>query len=151
MQLTQVQSLGWEDPLEKGIATHSSILAWEIPWTEEPGGPQYTGSQRVRQDRGTNTHTHIHTCTRAHTSTHTHTHTYMHTHTHTCAHTHMHTHTHAHTHTHTYLMHLVFVSVRAFPSFPSCGARSSHCSVLSWCGSQALGHVGFSSCGSWAL
>ena len=35
---TQVQSLGWEDPLEKGIATHSSILVWEIPWTEEPGG-----------------------------------------------------------------------------------------------------------------
>ena len=37
MQETQVQSLGWEDPLEKGMATHSSILAWEIPWTEEPG------------------------------------------------------------------------------------------------------------------
>ena len=38
MQETQVQSLGWEDPLEKGMATHSSILAWRIPWTEEPGG-----------------------------------------------------------------------------------------------------------------
>ena len=38
MQETLVQSLGWEDPLEKGMATHSSILAWEIPWTEEPGG-----------------------------------------------------------------------------------------------------------------
>ena len=37
-QEAQVQSLGWEDPLEKGMATHSSILAWEIPWTEEPGG-----------------------------------------------------------------------------------------------------------------
>ena len=37
---TQVWSLGWEDPLEKEMATHSSILAWEIPWTEEPGGPQ---------------------------------------------------------------------------------------------------------------
>ena len=37
---TQVQSLGWEDPLEEEMATHSSILAWEIPWTEEPGGPQ---------------------------------------------------------------------------------------------------------------
>ena len=37
MQETQVQSLGWEDPLEKGMATHSSILAWRIPWTEEPG------------------------------------------------------------------------------------------------------------------
>ena len=41
---TQVQSLGLEDPLEKGIATHSSILAWEIPWTEEPGVPQSVGS-----------------------------------------------------------------------------------------------------------
>jgi len=38
MQKTQVQSLGWEDSLEKGMATHSSILAWRIPWTEEPGG-----------------------------------------------------------------------------------------------------------------
>ena len=38
MQETQVQSLSWEDPLEKGMATHSSILAWRIPWTEEPGG-----------------------------------------------------------------------------------------------------------------
>ena len=38
MQETQVQSLGWEDPLEKGTATHSSILAWRIPWTEKPGG-----------------------------------------------------------------------------------------------------------------
>ena len=38
MQETLVQSLGWEDPLEKEMATHSSILAWEIPWTEEPGG-----------------------------------------------------------------------------------------------------------------
>ena len=42
---TQVQSLGWEDPLEKGIETHSSILAWRIPWTEEPGGLQSTGPQ----------------------------------------------------------------------------------------------------------
>ena len=47
MQETQVQSLGWEDPLEKGTATHSSILAWRIPWTEEPGGLQSMGSQRV--------------------------------------------------------------------------------------------------------
>ena len=38
MQETQIQSLSWEDPLEKGMATHSSILAWKIPWTEEPGG-----------------------------------------------------------------------------------------------------------------
>ena len=44
---TRVQSLGWEDSLEKGMATHSSILAWRIPWTEEPGGLQSMGSQRV--------------------------------------------------------------------------------------------------------
>ena len=43
MQETWVQSLGWEDPLEKEMATHSSILAWKIPWTEEPGGPCSTG------------------------------------------------------------------------------------------------------------
>ena len=47
MQETQVPSLGWEDPLEEGMATHSSILAWRIPWTEEPGGLQSMGSQRV--------------------------------------------------------------------------------------------------------
>ena len=48
MQEAQVQSLGQEDPLEKGIATHSSILAWRIPRTEEPAGLQSMGSQRVR-------------------------------------------------------------------------------------------------------
>ena len=42
MQETWVRSLGWEDPLEKGMATYSSILAWKIPWTEEPGGPDYS-------------------------------------------------------------------------------------------------------------
>ena len=47
MQETQVHSLGWEDPLEKGVATHSSILAWRLPWTEEPGGLWSTRSQRV--------------------------------------------------------------------------------------------------------
>ena len=47
---TWVRSLGREDPLEKEMATHSSILAWRIPWTEEPGGLQSTGSQRVRHD-----------------------------------------------------------------------------------------------------
>ena len=46
MKETWVQSLGWEDPLEKGTATHSSILAWRIPWTEEPGGLQFTGLER---------------------------------------------------------------------------------------------------------
>ena len=45
MQEIQVQSLGWEGTQEKGMATHSSILAWEIPWTEEPHGLQSTGSQ----------------------------------------------------------------------------------------------------------
>ena len=52
---TQVWSLGREDPLEKGMATHSSILAWRIPWTEEPGGLQSMGSQRVGHDWATNT------------------------------------------------------------------------------------------------
>ena len=46
----QVQSLGQEDPLEKDIATYSSILAWRIPWTEEPGGLQSIGSQRIGHD-----------------------------------------------------------------------------------------------------
>ena len=50
MQETQVLSLGWEDPLKKGMATHSSILAWIIPWTEESGGLQSMESQRVRHD-----------------------------------------------------------------------------------------------------
>ena len=54
MQETQVQSLGPEDPLEKEIATHSSILAWEIPWTEEPGWLQSMGSHRVRHNLATN-------------------------------------------------------------------------------------------------
>ena len=49
-QEAQVQSLGWEDPLEKGMATYTSILAWRIPWTEEPGGLQFIGSQRVGHD-----------------------------------------------------------------------------------------------------
>ena len=50
IQETQVRSLGQEDPLEKEMATHSSILAWQMPWTEEPGGLQSTGSQRVGHD-----------------------------------------------------------------------------------------------------
>ena len=48
VQETWVWSLGREDPLEQGMATHSSILAWTVPWTEEPGGLQSMGSQRVR-------------------------------------------------------------------------------------------------------
>ena len=47
LQETWVQSLGWEDPLEEGIATHSSILAWRIPWTEEPGGLQFVGYKEL--------------------------------------------------------------------------------------------------------
>ena len=50
MQDTQVHSLNQEDLLEKGMATHSRILTWKIPWTEEPGGLQFMGSQRVRHD-----------------------------------------------------------------------------------------------------
>ena len=53
MQETRVQSLGWEDPLEKEMATHSSILAWKIPRTEEPGRLQSMGSQRVRPEGAT--------------------------------------------------------------------------------------------------
>ena len=50
MQETWVQSLGWENALEKRMPTHSSILAWKIPWTEDPGRLQTMGSQRVRHD-----------------------------------------------------------------------------------------------------
>ena len=63
---TQVQFLGWEDALEEGMATHSRILAWEILWTEEPGGLQSIGSQRVRHDwndlLSTHAQTHTNTC-----------------------------------------------------------------------------------------
>ena len=57
-QETQVRSLGWEDPLEKEMATQCSIFAWEIPWTVKPGGLQSMGSHRV--DRTEHTHTHKH-------------------------------------------------------------------------------------------
>ena len=53
VRMTWIRSLGWEDPLEKGMATHSSILAWRIPWTEEPGRLQSMGLQRVRHDWAT--------------------------------------------------------------------------------------------------
>ena len=56
MQETGVQSLGWEDPLKKEIATHSRTLAWTVPWTEGPGGLQCTGSQRVRSHLATKQH-----------------------------------------------------------------------------------------------
>ena len=53
MEETQVRALGQEDPLEKGMATHSSILTWRIPWTEEPGGLQSVGPQTVGHDWAT--------------------------------------------------------------------------------------------------
>ena len=53
VQETWVKSLGWEDPLQKGMAIHSSILAWRIPWMEEPGGLQSMGITRVRHDLAT--------------------------------------------------------------------------------------------------
>ena len=56
MRETRVQSLGWEDPLEKEMATHSSSLAWKIPWTEKPGRLQSVGSQRVGHDWATSLH-----------------------------------------------------------------------------------------------
>ena len=55
-QKTWIRSLGWDHPLEKGMATHSSILACRIPWTEESGGLQSMGSQKVRHDQVTNSH-----------------------------------------------------------------------------------------------
>ena len=63
MQKPWVQSLGWEDPLEEGMATHSSILDWRIPRTEEPSGLPSIGLQRVRHDWSNSTHTHTHTHT----------------------------------------------------------------------------------------
>ena len=60
MRETWVQSLGWEDSLEEGMATHSTILAWRLPWTEEPGRLQSTGSQRVGHDTTEQLHFHFH-------------------------------------------------------------------------------------------
>ena len=57
VQETRIRSLGREDPLEEGIATHSSVLAWRIPWTEEPGGLQSMGPQRARHDWAASTFT----------------------------------------------------------------------------------------------
>ena len=58
MRKTWVQSLGWEDPLEKEMAIHSSTIAWKILWTEEPGRLQSMGSQRIGHDRATSLFTH---------------------------------------------------------------------------------------------
>ena len=63
IQETQVGFLGQEDPLGNGIAIHSNILGWRIPWTEVPGGLQSLGWQRIRYYRATTTHTHTHTHT----------------------------------------------------------------------------------------
>ena len=60
MQGAQVQSLGWEDPLEEGMATHSSILAWRILWSGEPGRLQFIGSQTDTTEVTQDTHTHRH-------------------------------------------------------------------------------------------
>ena len=62
MKEMQVRFLGQEDPLEEGMATHPNILAWRIPWTEEPGGLQSMGSQRVRPDSGDLACTHCWQC-----------------------------------------------------------------------------------------
>ena len=64
-----VLSLGWEDPLEEDVETHSSILTWKIPWTEEPGRLWSTGSQRVGHDWSDLTHMHV--CWMAHSLTST--------------------------------------------------------------------------------
>ena len=69
VQATLVQSLGQKDLLEKGIGTHSSILAWRIPWTEEPGRLQSMGSQRIGHDWSTNTCTSLSKCKKSFFST----------------------------------------------------------------------------------
>ena len=63
--------MGWDDPLEKEMATHSSAVAWRIPWTEEPGGLQSIGSQRVRYDLATE-HARVHVCLKGHYSAYRH-------------------------------------------------------------------------------
>ena len=72
LQETHVWSLHGEDPLEEGMATHSSIPAWRIPWTEEAGRLQSIGSQRVRHEWSNLTHAHTHTHIYIYTHTHTH-------------------------------------------------------------------------------
>ena len=69
IQETWVWSLGREDPLEEEMATHSSIHAWKMPWTEEPGGLQSMGSQRVEHTKHTCMHTHVHVSPTLHLTT----------------------------------------------------------------------------------
>ena len=71
MQKTQVSSLGEEDPLEKEMTTHSSVLAWEVPWTAETNGLQSMGSQKSQTWLSTHAHMHIHTHARTRAHTHT--------------------------------------------------------------------------------
>ena len=100
------RSPGREDPLQEDMAAHSSILAWRIPWAEEPGGLQARGRKESDATEHLHvrvlTHTHTHTHTLTHTLTHSLSLTHMLTLTHTLTHTHSHTHTHTHSHTHTH-------------------------------------------------
>ena len=75
-----VLSLDWEDPPEKEMTTHSSILAWRIPWTEEPGGLQSMGLQESDRTEQLNTHTHTHTHSHMHSHAHAHIPHGLHTH-----------------------------------------------------------------------
>ena len=78
LQETWVPSLGWEDPLEEGMATHSSIFAWRIPWREEPGRLQSIGSQTVTHDSSNLACRHASIYSTMYKHTHTHTHTHIH-------------------------------------------------------------------------
>ena len=93
--------MGWEDPLEKETATHSTILAWKIPWTEEPGRLQFMGSQRVRQRATKHAHTHTERDTHTLGEGDTHTGRGRHTLTQTDTHAMIDTHIERETHTHT--------------------------------------------------
>ena len=117
--------LGWEDALEKEMATHSSILAWGIPWTEEPGGLESTGSQRVGHEGATSLSLHIHTIPTVYMHTcYMHTHIYTHSlYTHTSIYTYVYIHTryihilnihtfiYAHTYIYTHILYVCYCSV----------------------------------------
>ena len=87
MLSTQVQSLGWEDPLEEEVSAHSSILAWKIPWTEEPGGLQFIESEKSWTRLSTHTQAYAYACSlpwslgpvTAYDSVFAHTHAHTHT------------------------------------------------------------------------
>ena len=108
MQEAWVWSLGWENPLDKGMATYSSNFSWRIPWREEPGRLQSMGLQRARQDWTTNTSQLVHT------------HTYIHKHSPALR-------THAHTHTHTPQQHILYCTHTLKPwCLPSTKEPCSH-------------------------